>query len=167
MLGIAGNYIRKGIFSAANVLTVLGLVALVIMTLLTVVDVCSRRFFNMPVTGTVEIVRFCLSIVVFATLAHCETNKTHIIVDVLVRMFRLQTQVVVRACTQVLSTIMLGVLSWQLFVYAAKLQDTGQVTSTLGVWVYPFVFIAAIGTVLFALVLLVQLADTIHEAKGK
>ena len=167
MLGRAGRYIQKGIFAASNAITVLSLVSLAVLALITVVDVCGRRFLNSPLIGTVDIARFCLSVSVFAALAYCETQRAHIKVDILTSRLRRGAQHTIRIIIELLSIAILCVLSWQLFIYAIKLKNTGQVTSTLEIWVYPFAFIAAIGTALFTLVFIVKLINTLHEVRNK
>ena len=167
MLGRVGTYIQRGIFAATHAVTVLSLVSLAVLALITVADVFSRRFLNSTIVGTADIARFCLVIVVFAAFAYCETKKTHIAVDVLVQRFPQRAQHILKIFIQLCTVAILGVLSWQLFLYAIKLKNTGQVTSTLEIWFYPFAFIAAIGFTLFTLVLLVQLASSLHEVTRK
>ncbi|MBA7670288.1 hypothetical protein ES703_78433 [subsurface metagenome] len=51
---------------------------------------------------------------------------------------------------------MFGLISWQLFLYALRLQSMNQITAILGIEFYPFVFIAVLGSLLLTLVFFIQ-----------
>jgi TRAP-type C4-dicarboxylate transport system permease small subunit len=121
----------------------------------------------MPVRGTGEISQLGLSVVVFTALAYCGIRGSHVAVDILVSRLRKRAQQVLRIFMQFLSVAILGILAWQLFSYTAKMRDVGQSSVMLGIPVYPFVFVSAIGTALLALVYLVQLFITIAEVNRR
>ena len=59
--------------------------------------------------------------------------------------------------------ITFAIVSWQMFAYTGRLYISAQVTSVLGVSIYPFVLISALGVVLFTLVLLWDLVKAIYK----
>ena len=64
----------------------------------------------------------------------------------------------------ILTTGILGVAAWQLWVQAMRVQKAGQTTGPLEIVIYPFLFIAAVGTLLIALVYLVFFLNSLGEA---
>ncbi len=165
MLRKIGQLLQSGIFSTTKLIVILGLLALAIMTLLTVADVCARYFLNSPITGTTEIARFCLTVLVFTTLAYCQEKRDHISVDIFFNRFGTRTRGIIRILTELLSIVILGILSRQLFVYAIKTFGTGQTAATIDIPFYPFIYISAVGTALFTLVFLVHFVNTIIEVR--
>ena len=165
MIGKAGNFFKRGVYTASNVIMGLGMLALIAMVIVSVVDVFLRRFFNAPLRGAAELAQVSLSVVVFGSLAYCAIQNAHVAVDVVTARFRQGTQRVLRVCTHFLSIVILGIISWQLFTYAAKMQEVGKMTVMLEISVYPFVFAAAIGTALLGLVFLVQLGRMLAGGK--
>ncbi len=161
MIQRVGHYLQKGIFSASNWFNVISIVAIVIMTLLVTVDVLIRRLFNTPVPGTVEILTLGLGVVVFASLAYCEVKQEHVVLDLLTVKFRKLPRTINSIFIRLISTGLLGMISWQLFLYAISTRNSNQVGATVSIPVHPFVFIAAIGMSLFTLMFLVRLCNSI------
>lgn len=150
------NRSQKGIFSASHVGAIVAAGFLVILVLLTVADVFLRRFLNAPVAGSFEISKLILGIIVFFTLAYCAVQGGHIVVDVLVSRFPQRAQSRVGLTIQIFSAVITGLISWQLFFHAVKVKDAGEVTAIWDIWIYPFVFLAALGSALLTIVFLIQ-----------
>jgi TRAP-type C4-dicarboxylate transport system permease small subunit len=165
MIGKACNFFKQGVFSASHVILGLGMLSLIGLVIVSVADVFLRRFFNAPLRGAAELTQVSLSVVVFGSLAYCAMRNAHVAVDVITARFRQGAQRVLRIGTHFLSIVILGIISWQLFTYAAKMQEVGKMTVMLEISVYPFVFAAAVGTALLGLVFLVQFCQ--YLAGGK
>ena len=161
MLQRVGRNLQKGIFSASSWLNVLSIITLVVMTLLVTVDVIVRRLFNAPIPGTVEILTFGLGVVVFASLAYCEVKQEHVMLDLLTVKFRKLPRTINSIFIRLISTALLGMISWQLYLYAINTKNSNQVGATINMPAYPFVFIAAVGATLFTLVFLARLINSI------
>ena len=63
------------------------------------------------------------------------------------------------------SVVITGVISWRLFLHAIKVQDMGEVTAVWEIWLYPFVFLAAIGSTLFTMVFIIQFLHAVSEVR--
>jgi TRAP-type transport system small permease protein len=163
MLQQVGRNLRKGIFSASSWLNIVSIAVLVIMTLLVTADVIVRRLFSSPIPGTVEILTLGLGVVVFASLAYCEVKQEHVILDLITVKFKKLPKTINSIFIRLISTGLLGMISWQLFLYAGDTKKSNQVGATIDMPTYPFVFVAAIGASLFTLVFLVRLVSSIHE----
>jgi TRAP-type C4-dicarboxylate transport system permease small subunit len=125
--------------------------------LLIVADVCGRRFFNQPITGTLEINEFMLIIITFCTIAFCQYIKGHVTIDLLVERLSRKTQNIIDSIIYVFYLIISVLLSWQLYLYAFTSIKQHTTSGTLLIPIYPFAFIAAIGCTLLCLVVLMHL----------
>ena len=60
--------------------------------------------------------------------------------------------------------IFFGLITWQIFVYALKVQQTGELSETLKIIFYPFVYSVSAG---FAVLTLTLLFDFLNSLLGK
>jgi TRAP-type C4-dicarboxylate transport system permease small subunit len=157
------NYLQKGIFSASRIGAIIAIGFLVLLVILTVADVILRRFFNAPIAGAFELSRLILGIIVFFTLAYCAVHGGHIVVDVFVSRFSRRAQSSISIFIHLCSVGIMGVISWQLFLHAMRVQGMGEVTAIWEIWISPFVFLAALGSTLLTIVFLVQLFHAVSE----
>jgi TRAP-type C4-dicarboxylate transport system permease small subunit len=121
------------------------------------------RFFGSPIPGTYEIVSFTGSIIISFALPYTTVQKGHIAVDFLMMRFPWIVRVVVNAINAFISMILFAVVSWQSVEYARSLQRSGEVSATLQMPTYPFVYGVAIGTAMLAAVLFIEF---LRQLKG-
>jgi len=136
--------------------------AILIMMLLTCADVV-LRFFRHPIPGTYEIVGLMGAVGASLALAYTTVKKGHIAVEFLTRRMPEKVQFIVAAASDMVSTLLFGIITWQSTVYALDLKRTGEVSLTVGIPVYPFVFSIAIGCFLVCFVLV---TDLYRSVKG-
>ena len=127
-------------------------VSILVMMLLTCADVV-LRFFRHPIPGTYEIVGLMGTVGVAFALAYTTAQQGHIAVEFLVRKMPEKIQAVIATAVDLISTLLFGIITWQSVVYALNLRRTGEVSLTVEVPVYPFVFGIAIGCCLATFVL--------------
>lgn len=126
--------------------------------LLTVADVIGRRFLNQPVPGSYEISSMILVVVVFSTITYCQLLKGHVSIDILVSRLDKKKQDIINVFVYVIFLVIICILTWQLYVYAVETFHKNEVSGTILLPVYPFVFIAAIGCTLLLLIVLMHLS---------
>lgn len=153
--------VERGTFSLSRVVSGVGLSLLVGMMLLIVADVSLRRLFNKPILGSVELVEYTLAILVFLTIAYCAVQGGHIAIDVLFSRFPQRLQAVLDSFNYLLSVVLFGLMSWQLIVQVLNVKRMGEASMLLGIPHYPVVFIAAFGSALLTVVLLLQFVETL------
>jgi TRAP-type C4-dicarboxylate transport system permease small subunit len=132
------------------------------MMLLITADVI-LRFFGMPIPGTYEIVGFLGTVIVSFALPYTSVQKGHIAVDFLMVRMPWIVRVVVNAVNALVASVFFALVSWQSVEYASSLQRSGEVSATLQMPTYPFVWGVAAGTAMLSAVLLVEL---IRQLKG-
>ena len=165
MLERVANRIKGIVVLISRMASYIGAAALVLMVLLTVAEVFSRRALNSPIAGALELTSLGLVIFVFLTLAYCASRGGHVVMDILVTRFPKRVQAVINTVVLFLTTGILGVASWQLWLQALRLQRAGQTSGLLEIPVFPFLYIAALGGILLTLVYLIYLLYSLEEMR--
>jgi TRAP-type C4-dicarboxylate transport system permease small subunit len=155
--------IERGIRAASRVFNWIAMISVAIMMTLTVADVILRLFRN-PITGTYEIVGLLGAVFVSFSLAYTSVERGHIAVDFLVQRLRLRGQKVIDCINAFICSALFGIIAWQAVVYAGSLRNTGEVSLTIQVPLYPFVFGVAIGCGLLCIVLLFRFVGSLFQA---
>lgn len=140
---------------------VIACVAIIIMMLLSVADVV-LRVFGKPIPGAYELVGFLGTIVVSFALGFTSLEKGHIAVELLFRKLPQRTQLAIETFTNIVSFLIFGLIAYQAFIYALDIRKSGEVSPTLQMPIYPFIFGIALGSGLLCLILI---ADSIKSMK--
>ncbi len=135
--------------------------ALIIMMLLTTADVV-LRLFRHPIPGTFEIVGLLGAVVVSFSLGYTSIEKGHIAVEFLVRRFSTRVQTTVNAVHELVSLMFFLVLTWRSVIYGTELVKSGEVSSTLQMPTYPFVYGIAFGCGLLCIILGIEFLKSIR-----
>jgi TRAP-type C4-dicarboxylate transport system permease small subunit len=135
--------------------------AVVFIMLLTCTDVV-MRLFGSPIPGTYELVGYFGAVIVAFALAYTSVERGHIAVELLVGKLPRRPQLLIEGLGSVAASALFGVLAWQSQVYARDLIETGEVSLTLGIPTWPFVFGLAAGCAMLAFVLLL---DALRQLK--
>jgi len=152
--------IKKAIHAANQYVVYVALALIMIMMFATVADVLARMLFK-PIPGIFELTRYSLAIIVFTSLGFSQINKVHIAIDLLVKRFPGFVQTIIDSFIYLVAAVIFVIVFWQMLVYAGRMIDTNLITSVLRLPVYPFVTVASIGVLCFALVLFTDLGDAI------
>ncbi|PWB67713.1 MAG: TRAP transporter small permease [Deltaproteobacteria bacterium] len=139
-----------------KVLMIAGGAALLALTLLATANV-ALRILRVPVSGTYEIVSFLGAIVTAGALGYTQKRKDHIVVDILSEKFPASVKRAVDGLSHVLMLGLFSIVAWQTFVYGERLRRTGELSETLKVAYYPFVFLVSLGFAVLALTILLDL----------
>ena len=137
-----------------------GGVALLALTLLATMNV-ALRIFQVPLSGTYEVVSFLGAIVTAGALGYTQKRKDHIVVDILSDKFPSKVKGVLDRVNYVLIFVFFVIVSWQTFVYGKRLLLTGELSETLKIPYYPFVFLVSIGFAVLALTIFLDLIETV------
>jgi len=121
---------------------------LVIMLFLVVANVFTRKLFNSPITGTMELVEFSMVITIFWAFAWTATEERHIKVDLIMDRFSKKTQKLFDIIFLFLALITYAIITWRMFVESA---NTVAITSTIHIPKAPFHWIMSIGVGIFTL----------------
>jgi len=140
-------------------LMIAGGVSLLALTLLATMNVI-LRIFQVPVSGTYEVVSFLGAIVTAGALGYTQKRKDHIVVDILSEKFPAPVKRELDRISYILILVFFSIVSWQTFVYAKRLMRTGELSETLKIAYYPFVFLVGIGFAVLSLTSFLDLIET-------
>ena len=150
-----------------RVLMIAGGVALLALTLLATMNV-ALRIFRVPVSGAYEVVSFLGAVVTAGALGYTQKRKDHIVVDILSDKFPAPVKRFLDRVSYALILVFFSIVSWQTFVYGKRLLVTGEMSETLRIAYYPFVFLVSAGFAVLALTVLLDLAETVwSRGNGK
>lgn len=154
--------------------------AIVVMMLITCADVLLRFCVTLyralrweflssvkPIPGTYELVCFLGSVAVAFAMAHTSVEKGHVAVSLIVQLLPQKTQALVDIITGIFALILFSLLSWQSVLYANDLRASGEVSLTLELPFYPFVYGISFAAAAVCLVLLADLISNLGKVSGK
>lgn len=135
--------------------------AIIIIMLLSTADVV-LRLFGKPIPGAYELTGLLGTIVVSFALGFTSLEKGHIAVELLYRKLPQRTQLAIETFTNIVSFLIFGLITYQAFIYALDIRKSGEVSPTLQMPVYPFIFGMSFG---FGLLCLILIAESIKSMK--
>jgi TRAP-type C4-dicarboxylate transport system permease small subunit len=141
-------------------LMIAGGAALLALTVLATVNV-ALRIFRVPASGTYEVVSFLGAVVTAGALGYTQKRKDHIVVDILSDTFPAPLKRGLDRVSYALILAFFSVVSWQTFVYGKRLLVTGELSETLKIAYFPFVFLVGIGFAVLALTVFLDLVETV------
>ncbi len=137
MTEIPSGIKRTGIAAREGLSTFAALVLASIM-MVSVVDVTGRYVFNRPLPGSSEITEILMAILIYAGLPVVSQRNAHITVDLLDSVTPRSVARIRDGLVGLLSVIVLAVVAWRLWAYAAQIRDSKDVTEYLKLPLAPF-----------------------------
>lgn len=136
-------------------------IAIVLMMLLTAADVILRYIFNSPIHFAQEITELSLAVCVSLGLSFCAIEKGHVSVDVVANRLPQRFQAIFDCFTGVITIVFFSLIVWRSFGHMKHVWGNRITTEALYIPVYPFIGMVGVGFALFALVLFMDLIDSI------
>lgn len=159
----AAENMKKGLSYPSNLMFGAAMVAMVFVMLAVSADVFMRYVFNSPIVGVWDLSTMAFAIIIWGPMTYAALRGSHIaltfLLDKFPRLPRLGLQVIISLVT----SGMLGLVSWRLLLHAIHLDETQFVSPTLRIPHAPVTYFAAFACVIMALAFLTRLP----EALGK
>ncbi len=131
------------------------------------VDVCARYFFNSPIVGLVDLVTILIPIFVFLPMANTELQDSHIRVELISSLISEKWRSVFDVLDSIIGIILLGLMTWVWWELAVHSWDKGEyLPGMMRLPVWPSKFVICIGTLLFAIQVLVNCIRSIVKIKS-
>ena len=140
-----------------------GIVAFVFMMLLTTVDVFGAKVLLTPVPGALDLMMLAQLICISFALAASYIAKRHVSVEFFVPLMPRFIQKLVALLISLLMLFLFIIMGWQLFVYGHELKAYNEVSPTIRVNLYPYVYGAAFAFIPACLAVLADLTQSILE----
>ena len=148
-----------------KVLMVAGGAALLALVLLATANV-GLRILRVPASGTYELVSFLGAIVTAGALGYTQKRKDHIVVDILSEKFPGPVKRALDGVNYALTMVLFSLISWQTFLWGSKLWRSGELSETLKIVYYPFVYCVALGFAVLAVTLFLDLLEIFRKEDG-
>ena len=152
--------------------------AIIVMMLLSTADVLLRLggplfsklewralSFLKPIPGTYELVSFLGTVAAAFAMAHTSIKGSHVSVSLVTRLLPNRVRSIIRLITDSLALVLFGLLSWRSILYAKELRFCGEVSMTLQLPYYPFIYGVAFASFVMSIVLITYLVNDIKELK--
>lgn len=143
----ATRFIKKFNFCVAGI----SAFSVVVMMLVTVVDVFSRKAFLVGLRGVNEYVSFCLCMTILGAMAYTESEDGHLKITLLLGFMPAKVKFTVLSLMNLLNTAVSGVLAYGILAQAVKLSNTPTSGILTNIPYYPFYFICGSCCVIFSL----------------
>lgn len=127
-----------------NILAFIAAGILFLLAGLTFCDVIGRRFFNSPITGTIEIVELGMAIAAFFAMPHAFLTNSHVSAQFLDRFNVGKFRIFITVLRGTLMVSIIGLMAYATTVKAIDLMQGSRVTIELEMPLYPFKTIIAI-----------------------
>ena len=144
----------RAIGGGVRLLAIVSGAILLCLMVLTVVAVTLRKF-NNPILGTQDLSESGLIMVVFFAMAYSGWTGGHIAVDLIGAFVKARTLALMDTVVRAACGLFFLVVAWQSVVQGLDALEFGDGFNLLAIPHYPFYFIIAFGSVVFAIVLLV------------
>lgn len=140
-----------------------GGIALLLLVLLASGNV-TLRMFHIPYAGTYELVSFFGALVTAGALAHTQRRRDHIMVDIVTDRFPPFVRRVIDVVSDLLAAVLFGVATRQIWRWGDTIRINGELSETLQLKFFPFIYATAAGFGLLTLVLVIQMLRAVMRS---
>ena len=130
-------------------------ISLVARVLVTVGEMVLRMF-GKPMAGTVETIGWLAATTTAFALGYTQIHQGHVSIDLFTRRLGPRLQVMVSMLVYLASTVLFVIVTWNVFRHAGVLRQTGSLSETMKVIVYPWVYLVSLGCAGLTLALVVD-----------
>ena len=130
------------------------------MMLFSVVDMVARGF-GVTIAGSYEVIGWMSAAAMALALGTVQRHKGHVAMELFVVKLGHGNRALVEAAMAILSLALFAVTAFYVFRYGRTLHETGSMSETLRVIVYPWVYVVGVGCFGLALALLVDLLKSL------
>lgn len=150
--------------SATRFINAVGVFFLTMMMLVITADVISRFFFNAPIAGSLEIIRFMLVLTILFGIPYATTRKQHVSIDILTSRLSKRSALRLESIMILISLILSSVVVWRTIQYGLLRHQMNEISAVLHLPFAPFIFMVAFGFALTGCVLVIQLMRQMQES---
>lgn len=142
------------------IMVVLGGISVLMLMIIATGNVC-MRIFQFPFRGAYEIVSFLGAVTIAFSLGYTQMRKSHIVVDILSETFPVRMKRILDGIGYFLTMIFFAVIAWVIFRWGIRIAQSGELSETLKVIYYPFVFSVSIGFGFLSLTIVIDFLNAL------
>lgn len=124
------------------------------------------RSFGFPIKGTFELMGLFGAVVAAFALAKTQINRQHIAVDVLTNIFPARVKRVLNTINYLIGTLFFVLAAWQTGRLGTNLWKVHELSETLRIVYFPFVYAVSFGCLVIALILMIELLKILNGEEG-
>ena len=120
---------------------------------------CSNIFLRMvwlPLKGTYELVGIFGAMATAFALGYTQIHRGHISVDILIARYSARTRRYLGSLNSAICMVLFGFVGWQMTKWSTTLAEKGDLTETLRIPYYPYVYAVALGFALLSVLFLFE-----------
>jgi TRAP-type C4-dicarboxylate transport system permease small subunit len=130
------------------------------------------RWFGYPINGVFDLTHFTVLIMTFLGLAYAGYYGAHVTIELLFQHLGPKTQRIMNRLINLLGCMIFLLIAWRTYVYSLLVRDINDTSQLLEIPHFPFYWLAAAGSLLFALVMLFRVfvpepEDRQADAEGR
>jgi TRAP-type C4-dicarboxylate transport system permease small subunit len=114
--------------------------------------------------GAYELVGFAGAVVIAAALGQTQQKKDHVPVDIITRRFPAGVNRVLDVFKYLLKFAFSAVVAWKMTEYGMTIARSGEVSETLKIVYYPFIFVVAAGFAVLACTVVLDIVRSLMPA---
>jgi TRAP-type transport system small permease protein len=156
---------RSTIMRISKGMVVISCLMLTVMLVISTADVAGRYFFTHPIDGTFEIVSMSFVICGAFAIGYTQLVKGHIAINILTDRLKPRAQKILLIISHTISLAVCILVAWQgwgrMIDYYHK--TLGGETLTLGMPLWPFMLMFALGFFWIAVIFIIDIYDTVRE----
>ncbi len=150
--------VYKAFSGISRVVGAISFIGLFLGVIFIVVDIILRYFFDSPIPGDYDITQLWLSVIVFASMAYVQVEKSHIAVGMLLKVLPRRLAISLYGVGTFLGAAISGVCSYSCYAMACRAVSRNMVSMSANIPLAPFEYFEAF---CMALLCIVMLLDTV------
>jgi len=158
---------NKIVKKAADISAIIACIVLFFLAMLTFFDVFGRRFFNSPITGTIEIVQIGMGLVAFLSMPRAFYLNSHVSADFINGIQIKSFQYFLLFFKFLLMFFMMSFMTYAALLSANSFLKDGRTTLELDLSFYPFFYIISFALFLSMITIIFWFLNTFSEKKNE
>ena len=138
-----------------------GIVAYLLIMVITCVDVVGAKLFRIPVFGSIDMVMLAQLLAISFAASITLIVGRHVQVEFFALLLPKRLQVIIDCIVHLLGFALFLLIVWRLFVFGYSFQEGGEETATAYIPLFPFVYCAAVACIPVCLVFLHHFIESI------
>lgn len=165
MFSKVAKYMDRVISYPSNLASAAFMVAMVFVMLAVAADVMMRYLFGSPILGIWDLCALAFSIIVWGPMTAAALKGSHIAVTFLLEKLPRLPRLGLELIIALVSSVMLGMVSWRLVLLAIEMGADKTQTATLRIPIEPFAFAAAFACAFMALAFLARVPEAVGRIR--
>ncbi len=98
-----------------------------------------------PVRGTYELMGYFGAVMMAFALGYTQMHQGHVSIGLFINRLAPRIRAVVNTLVYLAATILFAIVTWHVFLHAGVLKQSGSLSETMKVIVYPWVYLTSLG----------------------